>query len=305
MTGQTSNDQAASDQAKATASASREQIRETKAAAAGRVQSVARTLRTTVEKGREEIVQGGAKAAAIARHQSNEFAEGVEDLIRKAEAAIAGKPIPHTTSTHAQSDGIASDANLSQTTHSEMAAPDSVTVTAQKIYDVPLPVDHQPPLGFSRPQLPKPSHPPVEAHILQPLPLVAPAISELGASEPIIAHLASTIDNLASYLNSNPSAAAKAKDVLETAKTDLTNLATRIEKVKDDERVQLEAKLDEQTREYTLKLLELEMEAQDKLDSQEDGFRKFFDQERTKFVQAYREKLDHELKTQTELINER
>ena len=63
--------------------------------------------------------------------------------------------------------------------------------------------------------------------------------------------------------------------------------------------------MDEQTREYTLKLLELEMEAQDKLDSQEDGFRKFFEQEKQKFVQAYRERLNQELHTQSEIINER
>jgi len=37
------------------------------------------------------------------------------------------------------------------------------------------------------------------------------------------------------------------------------------------------------------------MEAQDKLDSQEEGFRKLFDEERMKFVQTYREKLDYEL----------
>jgi mitofilin len=93
--------------------------------------------------------------------------------------------------------------------------------------------------------------------------------------------------------------------VLETAKADLTALADRIEKVKEEERVQLEQKLDEQTSDYQLKLIELEMEAQDKLDSQEQGFRTFFDEEKVKFVQANREKLDHELRTQTELINER
>jgi MICOS complex subunit MIC60 len=292
------DDQTAADQRKNDAPESREKSRDTRSAAAERVHSVARTLRTTVEKGGEDIVQGGAKAVAIARHQSNEFAEGVEDLIRRAEAAIAGKPIPLAATTPAESDKVSSEPAPSQAT-------DSAPVTAQKIYDVPLPIDHQPPFGFSRPQPSKAEHPRVEAHMLQPLPLVAPAISELSASEPIIAHLASTIDNLASYLNSNPSAAEKAKDVLETAKTDLTDLASRIEKVKEDERGQLEAKLDEQTREYTLKLVELEMEAQDKLDSQEDGFRKFFDQERAKFIQAYREKLNHELQTQTELINER
>jgi mitofilin len=121
----------------------------------------------------------------------------------------------------------------------------------------------------------------------------------------VIAQLASTIDNLASYLSSNPAAAENAKDILETAKLDLTGLASRIETIKHEERQQLEKTLDEQAKEYTTKLLELEMEAQDKLDSQEEGFRKFFDAERMKFVQAYREKLDHELRTQTELINER
>ena len=47
------------------------------------------------------------------------------------------------------------------------------------------------------------------------------------------------------------------------------------------------------------------MEAQDKLDSQEDDFRKYFEEEKAKFVAAYREKLNRELQTQSEIINER
>ncbi|KAG5722330.1 hypothetical protein E4T56_gene15602 [Termitomyces sp. T112] len=47
------------------------------------------------------------------------------------------------------------------------------------------------------------------------------------------------------------------------------------------------------------------MEAQDKLDNQEDDFRKFFDQERQKLIQSYHKKLHNQLQTQTELINER
>jgi mitofilin len=124
-------------------------------------------------------------------------------------------------------------------------------------------------------------------------------------SEPIITHLASTIDNLASYLKSDPNAAEKAGDILESAKGDLAALVDRIDFVKEKERNTLAAKLDEQTREYTLKLLEMEMEAQDKLDEQEEGFRKAFEQEKARIIHAYREKLDHELKTQTEIINER
>jgi mitofilin len=136
-----------------------------------------------------------------------------------------------------------------------------------------------------------------------PLPLISPAVANV--SEPIITHLASTIDNLASYLKSDAKAAEKAGDILESAKGDLAALVDRIDVVKEQERNTLAAKLDEQTREYTLKLLELEMEAQDKLDEQEEGFRKAFEQEKGRIMQAYREKLDHELKSQTELINNR
>ena len=64
-------------------------------------------------------------------------------------------------------------------------------------------------------------------------------------------------------------------------------------------------KKDEKTKDFTMKLMELEMEAQDKLDSQEESFKKYFEEERVKFVQAYREKLDRELHAQSEIINER
>ena len=47
------------------------------------------------------------------------------------------------------------------------------------------------------------------------------------------------------------------------------------------------------------------MEAQDRLDSQEEGFKKLFEEEKTKFIQAYRAKLNQELQTQSEIINER
>jgi mitofilin len=265
-----------------------------------RLKSVTTTLKTKVEKNEEEIVEQGKKAAAIARHQAAQFSEGVEELIRQAEAALAG----HHTEAPTASEPATKDAGPIPVTNSP-----SPTNTSNKVYDGPLPLGHEPPFGFSRPAPPKPDvtpHPSVEADAgPEALPLVAPAIADLGVSEPVIAHLASTIDTLASYLDSNPTAAEKAKDILETAKVDLTGLASRIEAIKGEEKQQLEETLNNQAREYTAKLLELEMEAQDKLDSQEEGFRKFFDEERSKLVEGYRAKLDLELQTQTELINER
>jgi MICOS complex subunit MIC60 len=245
---------------------------------------------------REEVNKAETVVKAVAEKVREEYT----DLVERAEAAIAGKPYPP-----AQEVPIKNDA-------AETASTEEVPVPENKIkiYDAPLPLECEPPPGFSRPPPPKskfdvepkskteqPESKPVA------LPLVAPALAL--ASEPIISHLAGAIDNLATYLKSDPKAAEQASDVLELAKSDLTALVERIEVVKEQERTTLEAKMDEQTREYTLKLMEMEMEGQDKLENQEHEFRIFFEQERARFIQAYREKLDHELRVQTELINER
>ena len=242
------------------------------------------------------------KAETVVKDVTDKVREEYTDLVERAEAAIAGKPYPPVQEVSLKSEG-AETASTEQVLVSE---------TKLKVYDAPLPLECEPPPGFSRPPPKskfgsepgqpesKPEHPELKPIVL---PLVAPALAL--ASEPIITHLAGAIDNLATYLNSDPKAAEQASDVLELAKSDLTALVERIEVVKEQERTALEAKMDEQTREYTLKLMELEMEGQDKLENQEHEFRIFFEQERARFIQAYREKLDHELRVQTELINER
>ena len=235
------------------------------------------------------------KAETVVKDVTDKVHEEYPDLVERAEAAIAGKPYPPVQEVPLKN------------TAAETASTEEVPVPESKknIYDAPLPLEFEPPPGYYRP--PPKSKP--EAKPVQPeskpvvLPLVAPALA--SASEPIITHLAGAIDNLATYLKSDPKAAEQASDVLELAKSDLTALVERIEVVKEQERATLEAKMDEQSREYTLKLMELEMEGQDKLEHQEHIYRTFFEQERARFIQAYREKLDHELRVQTELINER
>lgn len=241
---------------------------------------------------REEV----NKAETVVKAVTKKVREEYTDLVERAEAAIAGKPYPPVQEVPIKKDAPTEEVPVSE--------------NKIKIYDAPLPLECEPPPGFSRPPPPKSKFdvepaPKFEQPELKPvaLPLVAPALAL--ASEPIITHLAGAIDNLATYLKSDPKAAEQASDVLELAKSDLTALVERIEVVKEQERTTLEAKMDEQTREYTLKLLELEMEGQDKLENQDHEFRIFFEQERARFIQAYQEKLDHELKVQTELINER
>ena len=258
-----------------------------------KVEPAVKPAKKEVKETVKEVIHKVESTAGVAADQAK---YDYSELVRRAEAAIAGKPY--------SKDGASSPKSESQASE---GTPTAGTETSKNVYDRPLPLGFEPPPGFTRPASPK-SKPTVEkpktpeAKSID-IPLVAPVVAT--ASEPIISHLAGTIDSLASYLKSDPEAAKKAGDVLETAKCDLTALVERIEAVKQQERSALEEKLDEQTREYTLKLLELEMQAQDKLDDQEQGYKQLFEQERAKFVQAYREKLNHELQVQTELINER
>lgn len=268
-----------------------------------RIINAAGKLRTTVKKSEDTV-------SAVVKHQSIQFSSGVQALVEEVEAALAGKPRPKKTktpeSTIAPVPEVVAPAELSTQSKPTVGAEDmSSSVDGPKnVYNDPLPLGFEPPPGFSKP---KPPPPPV-AHtspVPPPLPLIAPEISELVTSEPIIGQLATTIDNLTIFLRSNPAAAEKAHAVIDNAKLDLKNLATKIQTIKEDEQAKLEQQLDDQAREYTVKLLELEMAAQDKLDNQEDDFKKLFHEERAGLVKTYREKLSQELQTQSEIINER
>lgn len=269
-----------------------------------------------VKKEVKEDIQVVKEAAHVVEEKVKEVEQKVEtemsELIKKAEAVVSTSPETPEVKTEVAVEDDGSPVVVVLVEESEVPAD-------KNVYSEPLPLGFEPPPGYVRPSPPKAPKPeeaeapagptvPVPAPEPEPevvLPLIAPSISALDVQEPIINHLAGTIDNLASFLKANPSAATQATDVLDSAKADLAALVDRMEKVKEDERVALAARLDEQTAEHNLRLLELEMTAQDKLDNQEQDFRMFFESERQKILEAYRAKLDHELKTQTELINER
>lgn len=251
-----------------------------------RVKSVASTLKTSVEKRSQE-------GTARARHIAAQFADELDELVRQAEQALKKAPEHEPPSTTVQQSP--SDVEL--------------VIVEVKDHEPPLPIGFEQPPGLVRPMPSKPRTasvpPPIPAPTPKPLPLVAPTISGLEISEPAISHLAQTIDDLASYLSSTPAVSDKVSVILDTAKDDLQTLASRMEKIKKEEQHQLEQKLDQQAHEYNTKLLELEIEAQDKLDLQQEDFGKFLEEERARYAQTYREKLEHELRTQTELVNER
>jgi MICOS complex subunit MIC60 len=256
-------------------------VKDTKA----KVQSVTESIKTDVKKAGDSI-------PADTKHQAQQFTDEVVNLAKKAEDAIAGVLPAEITSA------------ITRATPEDSPEPTGAGVVVdENVYSAPLPVGFEPPPGYVRPSPPKkaaaPSPPTPQ------LPRVLPDITALAGSEPIVTHLAEIIDNLSSYLHSHPEASSKITPVLEGAKLDLSNLVTRVEQVKEDERNTLEAKMDEQTREYNTKILEIEMEAQDRLDNQEEDFRKFHDGQKQAILHAYTDKLNSELQTQADIINQR
>ncbi len=253
--------------------------------------SAAKKVVQKVEKDTQKVQQIQKDVAQDVRKVEREFSLGIKELVEEVEAVLAGRqyvkptPVIHTSEVQALPPGM-------------------------KIYDRELPIGHQPPPGYVLPGQVKSKAPTSKDSTTVPslpvLPLVAPLVSKLSSAEPVLGQLAQSIDNLAGFLRENPSSSsAGAKDVLQSAEKDLTQLGERLQKVKEEEHRKLEEKLDEQAKEYNLKLLEMEAESQDKIDRQEEDWKSLFDEERAKILHQYREKLQRELETQQELINQR
>ena len=267
---------------------------------AEKLKATSDALKTKAEKNTErgESVLAGANDT---KDEGMILSEEIVQLANKAEEALTGN----------RQSSLQSDSEPPSES-SVLIAVESPATSQKPTYTQELPIGFEAPPGFVLPSTSKPPaeatiivHPPPEAPLASaPLPLIAPAVSEFSSSEPVLAQLASTIDNLAAYLKDNPSAS-NAKGILDTAQTDLIQLGERLRQVKEEERARLEAELEDQAREYSLKLLQLEMDAQDKMDLQEEDWRKFADNERQLILQSYRAKLEQELQTQSEIINER
>ncbi|EPQ32378.1 uncharacterized protein PFL1_00574 [Pseudozyma flocculosa PF-1] len=179
-------------------------------------------------------------------------------------------------------------------------------------YTGELPVNHEPPVGYVAPRKDRGLQAPTESQArLRPdpeapkLPLLAPSIKSLSGSEPMIAQLADTIDELTVFLKETPSSGAKAKGVLESAQIDLEQLSKRLETIKREEAKRVETSLASQAKRYETQISQQAEEAANKLSSREADWQKNFEAERTKQMEEFKEKLNAELATQSKIINER
>lgn len=264
----------------------------------------AQRAKAGVEQGAEEVKKSAETAATKARDVAKSVEKGTDDLVKKAEAALSSSPKPQS----APSGPRQLDATPQAPVKADLPA-----------YQGQIPLGFEAPPGFAgsapRPRVPtteKPGDSKAVRPAPPPLPLVAPNVRDLSASEPVLGQLAATIDSLASFLRDVPQAASKssgdagsAKDVLTTAELDLKNLGKRLEGIKAEERAALEKKLNEQAKEYSGLLLEAERELHTRLDKQESDWKNAFDNERSNLVKAYKSKLEAELETQQDIINER
>lgn len=268
------------------------------------VQEVARVMTDKTKKGLSSGVTfiqkkvEGTEVVEEAKTKVLQFPKDVQSLVEEAEKALTGM------SPSKPSEPIGSpleDKSSSVEPAETSAAPPQ---SDKAVYTATLPLGFEPPPGYARPSPPKPVGD-TKSSPIPPLPLVAPAVKELSVSEPVIAQIASTIDGLAILLKDSPASSADAKDILDTAQNDLVKLGTRIDAIKKEEKGKLEDQLEEQAKDYSAKILQLEIDAQDKIDAQEEGFKAMLEDERQKILDLYRQKLAHELETQNEIINQR
>ncbi|KDN40155.1 hypothetical protein K437DRAFT_258737 [Tilletiaria anomala UBC 951] len=243
----------------------------------------------------QELVGGAKDAKAGALRETRGLAGGVKVFFGNQPNTEEGNPKPIGNLTG----GKSSD---------QVAAP-------TKPWSEPLPLQHEPPAGYIAPRSDRPLSASNESKAaLRPdpgapqLPLLAPAISKLASSssEPVIAQLASTIDDLAQFIKDAPATSSfQAKEVLNLARADLEKLTDRLDAIKEQEAARVDAALKQQQSKYEAELSRASERANQDLTKKDEEWHKNFEVESTKQVKEYQTKLQAELATQSELINER
>lgn len=182
-----------------------------------------------------------------------------------------------------------------------------------KPYDRPLPLAHEAPEGYYAPRSGERKLTPEQNKDarLRPdpeavkLPLLAPALSSLTGSEPMIGQLAGTIDDLADFLKGTSASGPQAKHVLDEAKSELQRLSGRLDEIRKSEQARAEQSLSAQAKKFEGEL-KREAEAHLKKYNQLDAEGKEqLEAARRKASADYEGRLRKELDTQREIINER
>ncbi|GEM06918.1 mitochondrial inner membrane protein Mitofilin [Rhodotorula toruloides] len=283
-------------------------------------QKIASAAKTVEEKSKDKVAdlveaakaraseakQVAVKAESVVEDKAKEIVSAAKDLAPAASSPATSTAVPAAKTPVEPASALPIYAQRPRDVDATPVPPKRAN---KEVYQgPPLPIGFEPPVGYELPRAPptpkgeiKPASPPPA-----PLPLVAPALKDVTTSEPMLGQLASTIDSLAKYVEKHDvTVSESASTVLNDAQKDIKSLASRLEAIKKQEEEKLQAQLKEQASKYSGMLLKAEKELVERLDTQEEDWKKAFDEERQRLVSAYKEKLDNELATQQEIINQR
>ncbi|PWN53980.1 hypothetical protein IE53DRAFT_372758 [Violaceomyces palustris] len=257
-----------------------------------------------VEEGAKEIKVEGESSIKKVQDKTAALVEKAKKAASEAEARIKGE--------HPDGRGLIKKAVDSVQVNTDIGKDEVKAAPSVTPYVKALPVGHEAPAGYVAPRTDRKLEPPSDkAARLRPdpeapkLPLLAPSIKSLSGSEPMIAQLAGTIDELSTFLRETPSSGAVAKGVLESAQRELESLSKRLEAVKREEALRVEKSLAAQAQRYEAQISKQAQEAVNKLSSKEEDWQKSFEEERARQMEEFKTKLNKELATQSEIINDR
>nr|ODO04035.1 mitochondrial protein [Cryptococcus depauperatus CBS 7855] len=261
---------------------------------------------------KEFAVEAKEKIETATKDVPFNFSEGVEGIVRQAEAAL------HKV--ESKTDQAVETAKLAPTIPSsrfpdtqrprelrpETVVPKKQSFEGKQLYTgPPLPLGFEPPPGYYL-------EPPKETlqekvkekigEIEEKLPLLVPKVKEFAAEEPIISQLASTIDSLTSSLSTpTKTLSSNATGILSKAHDDLTALSTRLQEVKKAEKERLEKTVGEKKKEFEALLKSKE----DEKVKSEGVLKQNWEKERQGMVDDWRKELEAELEHQRQGIETR
>ncbi len=277
-------------------------------------------LRAGLQQTKEKVQDAGA-AAKDAAGRIGQLPEGVKVYVgnepnKGADAVGLRQAADEADRAKSSSSSAGRRRSLSSGSSSSSAA--QVNGKPSEPWNAPLPMEHEPPVGYAAPgkerrlQPPTGSEPGVALRAdpgAPKLPKLASALSKLGGAaraEPVVAQLAETIDELAAFLKDAPATSSfQAKEVLNLAQADLEKLTDRLEAIKQKEAARVDRTLKEQQGKYERELAAAQDKAQAELGQKDKEWHANLEKERATQMKEYQQKLEKELATQSELINER
>ena len=137
------------------------------------------------------------------------------------------------------------------------------------------------------------------------LPQLAASLKKQSSSEPVIAQLAGTIDELAAFLRDAPHAGALARGVLTTAQSDLEKLCQRLDDIKASDAQKLDAQLEKQAQGFEAELKKAAEKAASELGQRDADWSKKVQALQDEQARQFKTHLAKELQVQSEIIDER